>query len=307
MSRAVRFDQYGDVSVLKVVEVPMPRPVPDRVVVEVRAAGINPGEASIRRGVFEKIWPAIFPSGEGSDFSGVVVTVGSEVKDFAPGDEVLGWSDERSSHATHVSVPSSHLVRKPPRLSWEVAGALYVAGMAAWASVESVAPHKGDVVVVSGAAGGVGSIAVQLVRLRGATVIAIASRKNHDWLEKLGAIPVDHDEKTMQRIREAAPSGRVDAWVDVFGSGYVDMALKLGVPLERINTIIDFEAAQKHGVKTKGTAEASNATALGQLAALVAEGKVDVPIAACYPLDQVRDAFNELEKRHTRGKIVLVN
>ncbi|HZS38034.1 MAG TPA: NADP-dependent oxidoreductase, partial [Polyangia bacterium] len=225
----------------------------------------------------------------------------------APGDEVLGWSDERSSHATHVSVPSSHLVRKPPQLSWEVAGSLYVAGMAAWASVEAVDAKQGEVVVVSGAAGGVGSIAVQLLRLRGATVIAIASPKNHDWLRKLGAVPVDHDQQTLQHIREAAPSGRVDAWVDVFGGGYVDLAIQLGVPPERINTIIDFAAAQKHGAKTQGTTEVGSADALGKLAALVADGKVEVPIAARYPLDQVRDAYRELEKRHTRGKIVLVN
>jgi NADPH:quinone reductase len=307
MSRAVQFDHFGDVDVLEVVEVPTPRPGPDRVVVEVRAAGINPGEALIRVGAVEKIWPARFPSGEGSDFSGVVVAVGDEVKDFAPGDQVLGWSDERSSHATHVSVPSSHLVRKPPQLSWEVAGALYVAGMAAWASADAVDPKKGDVVVVSGATGGVGSIAVQLLLLRGATVIAIASPKNHGWLKKLGAIPVGHDEQTMQHIREAGPSGHVDAWVDAFGGGYVDMAIQLGVAPERINTTVDFVAAQKHGVKTQGTSEVGSAAILGQLAALVAEGKVEVPIAARYPLDKVREAYTELEKRHTRGKIVLVN
>jgi NADPH:quinone reductase-like Zn-dependent oxidoreductase len=305
--RAVQFDEFGDVNVLKVVEVPTPRPGRDRIVVEVRAAGINPGEALIRRGALEEIFPTRFPCGEGSDFAGVVVAVGDQVRGFAPGDEVLGWSDERSSHATHVSVPSSQLVRKPPALSWEVAGALYVAGMAAWASVEAVAPKKGDVVVVSGAAGGVGSVAVQLLRLRGVTVIAIASPKNHDWLVWLGAIPVDHDAQTLQHIREAAPSGRVDAWVDVFGGGYVDLAIELGVPPARINTIIDFAAAQKHGVRTEGTSEVGTADNLGRLAALVAEGKVEVPIAARFPLDRVRDAYSELEKRHTHGKIVLVN
>jgi NADPH:quinone reductase-like Zn-dependent oxidoreductase len=159
--------------------------------------------------------------------------------------------------------------------------------MAAWASVDAVAPKRGDVVVVSGAAGGVGSIAVQLLRLRGATVIAIAS--------------------PMQHIRDAAPSGRIDAWVDLFGGGYVEMAIRLGVAAERINTIIDWATAQKHGAKTQGTAEAGGAAELGKLAALVADEKVEVPIAARYPLDQVREAFTELEKRHTHGKIVLVN
>lgn len=307
MSRAVRFDHYGGVDVLKVVEVSTPIPAPDRVVVEVRAAGINPGEAAIRRGAFDKVFPAHFPSGQGSDFAGVVTAVGDKVKDFKPGDEVLGWSDERSSHATHVSVPSTHVVRKPKELSWEVAGSLHVAGLAAWASVEAVNPQPGETVVVSGAAGGVGSIAVQLLRLRGAKVIAIASEKNHAWLQKLGAIPVNHDEQTLQHVRDAAPEGRVDAWVDAFGGGYVDMAMQLGVPRERVNTLIDFQAAQKHGVQTQGTQAVASASVLEKLATLVAEGKVEVPIAARYPLDQVREAFAELEKRHTRGKIVLIN
>ncbi len=307
MSRAVQFRHYGDVNVLKVVDVAMPQPRADRVIVEVRAAGINPGEAMIRSGALEKVWPAQFPSGEGSDFSGLVVAVGSEVRDFAPGDEVLGWSDGRSSHATHVSVPSDHIVRKPPQLSWEVAGALYVAGMAAWASVDAVNPKKGDIVVVSGAAGGVGSIAVQLLVTRAATVIALASPKKHDWLKQRGAIPVDHDENTIEHIRKATPSGCVDAWVDVFGGGYVEMAIQLGVPPERINTIADFAAAKRYGVKTQGTAAVKGAAVLAQLAALVAEGKVEVSIAARYPLDEVREAYTELEKRHTLGKIVLVN
>lgn len=305
--RAVRFDEFGGVDVLKVVELPTPRPGADGVVVEVRAASINPGEVMIRSGALEAIFPSHFPSGEGSDFSGVVVAVGERVKDFKPGDEVLGWSDERASHATHVRVPTDHLVRKPRQLSWEVAGALYVAGMAAWGSVDAVAPKRGEVVVVSGAAGGVGSIAVQLLRLRGATVIAIASPGNHEWLRRLGAIPIDHDAQTLERIRAASPTGRVDAWADVFGKGYVDMAIQLGVPPERINTIIDFAAAKKHGTQAKGTTEVGTAAALGELATLVADGKIEVPIAAHYPLDQVREAFRELEKRHTRGKIVLIN
>lgn len=306
MSKAVQFDEYGDVNVLHLVEVPMPTATPGRVVVEVRAAGINPGETGIRTGAFKAIFPAHFPSGEGSDFAGVVVSVGQGVTDFEPGEEVLGWSDERSSHATHVSVPAKQLVPKPAGLSWEVAGSLYVAGLAAWASVEAVNARPGETVVVSGAAGGVGSIAVQLLLLRGARVLGIVSERNAEWLGQLGAIPVLHDERTIEHLRAAAPNG-VDAWVDVFGAGYVKMAIALGVKPERINTTIDFQAAKEVGAMTRGTQSAASATNLGKLAALVAEGKIQVPIAARYPLERVRDAYRELEKRHTRGKIVLVN
>jgi NADPH:quinone reductase-like Zn-dependent oxidoreductase len=306
MARAVQFDQYGDVNVLKVVEVPMPRPGPDGVLVEVRAAGINPLDSLIRSGVLEQMYPTSFPSGQGADFAGVVTAVGDQVKDFKPGDEVLGWCTDRSSLATHVAAPSSQVVRKPPQLPWDVAGALYMAGMAAWASVAAIEPRSGDVVVVSGATGGVGSIAVQLLRLRGATVIALASPGKHDWLIKRGAIPVEYGDRTKQRIRDAAPSGRLDAWVDAFGNGYVDMAIELGIPPEHINTIIDFAAAQKYRTKALGTQAAASAENLGKLAALVAEGKVEIPIAARYPLDDVREAFRELDKRRTHGKIVLV-
>ncbi|PTL79989.1 NADP-dependent oxidoreductase [Vitiosangium sp. GDMCC 1.1324] len=306
MSKAVQFDEYGDVNVLHLVEMPMPTAAPGRVVVEVRAAGINLIEAAIRTGAVKEIFPAHFPSGEGSDLAGVVVSIGPGVTDFRPGEEVLGWSDERSSHATHVSVPAKQLTPKPPGLSWEVAGSLYVAGLAAWGSVEAVNAQLGETVVVSGAAGGVGSIAVQLLLLRGARVLGIVSERNAEWLRQLGAIPVSHDERTLEHLRAAAPKG-VDAWVDVFGAGYVKMAIALGVKPERINTIVNYQAAKEVGAMTRGTQSVSSATTLGKLAALVAEGKIQIPIAARYPLEQVRDAYRELEQRHTRGKIVLVN
>src|SRR4051812_3331199 len=128
-ARAVRFDRYGGRDVLYVADVPMPAPATGEVVVEVRAAGINPGEAAIRTGALHERWPATFPSGQGSDLAGVVSVVGQGVTEFAPGDEVLGWSWARSSHATHAAVPVTQLVAKPPQLSWPVAGALYVVGV----------------------------------------------------------------------------------------------------------------------------------------------------------------------------------
>src|ERR1700756_2544660 len=119
VARAVRFDRYGGRDVLYVADIEMPSPGPGEVVVEVRAAGINPGEAAIRTGALHEQFPATFPSGEGSDLAGVVVEVGDGVIDFAVGDEVLGFSFERSSHATHSVVPVGHLIHKPAQLSWE--------------------------------------------------------------------------------------------------------------------------------------------------------------------------------------------
>ncbi|ETB54839.1 NADPH:quinone reductase, partial [Mycobacterium avium subsp. paratuberculosis 10-8425] len=155
-ARAVRFDRYGGREVLYVADIEMPAPGPGEVVVEVRAAGINPGEAAIRVGALHERFPATFPSGEGSDLAGVVTAVGPGVTEFAVGDEVLGFSLRRSSHATHTAVPVGQLIRKPPELSWEVAGSLYVVGVTAYAAVRAVAPQPGETVAVSAAAGGVG-------------------------------------------------------------------------------------------------------------------------------------------------------
>jgi NADPH2:quinone reductase len=127
-ARAVRFDHYGDREVLHVDEIPMPTAAQGEVVVAVKAAGINPGEMAIRAGYRDEISPATFPSGQGSDLAGVVTEVGEGVKQFAVGDEVLGYSWTRSSQATHTAVPVTQLIPKPAELSWEVAGSLYVVG-----------------------------------------------------------------------------------------------------------------------------------------------------------------------------------
>lgn len=307
MTKAVQFDQYGDIDVLQVREVPRPVPGPDEVLVQVRAAGINPGEAKIRTGVLHDRFPATFPSGQGSDLAGVVVEVGHSVARFAPGDEVFGYTDERASHAEFVVVPASQLVTKPESLSWEVAGSLFVAGTTAYAAVGSVDLAPGDVVAVSGAAGGVGTIAVQLAKAAGATVIGIAGRGNDKWLTAHGVIPVNYGDGLADRIKAAAPDGRVDAFLDLFGGGYVELALnELGVELRRIDTIIDFAAIERYGVQSVGNAEGASAQVLAELAALIVDEKLDVIVAQTFPLDEVRSAYELLEKQHTRGKIVLV-
>jgi NADPH:quinone reductase-like Zn-dependent oxidoreductase len=303
--RAVRFDHYGDVDVLDVREVPRPVPGAGEVLVEVRAAGINPGEAVIRQGLLHDRWPATFPSGEGSDLAGVVEELGPEVAGVAAGDEVIGFTHDRTSHAELVVVEEGHLTPKPAGVPWEVAGALFVAGATAWASVHAVAPEEGETVVVSGAAGGVGTLAVQLTAAAGATVVGLASPPHHDWLRTHGAIPVAYGDGVADRILAAA-GGPVHAFVDTFGHGYVDLAIELGIAPDRVNTIADWAAAARYGVHTDGNMVGARTDVLAELADLIAHGRLELPIAATYPLDRVRDAFRELEHRHTLGKIVLV-
>jgi len=195
MSKAVRFKEYGGIDVLEVVDVERPVPGDDQVLVRVRAAAINPGEAHIREGHLHHLWPATFPSGEGSDLAGVVAALGSDVSGFAVGDEVIGYTDDRASHAEYVLVEREHLIHRPAAVPWSVGGSLYVAGTTAWATVRAVAAGTGDTVVVSGAAGGVGTIAVQLARLAGATVIGLASEPHHEWLSEHGVIPVAYGKR----------------------------------------------------------------------------------------------------------------
>jgi NADPH:quinone reductase-like Zn-dependent oxidoreductase len=303
--RAVRFDHYGGIDVLQVVDVPRPVPARGEVLVRVKAAGTNPGEASIRQGVFAQRWPATFPSGQGSDFAGVVEESGEGVSTFRAGDEVIGFTNARGSQAELLVVPGEQLTRRSPQVPWEQAGALFVAGTTAVSAVRAVGLKSGETVVVSGAAGGVGTIVVQLARNMGAKVLGLASPTHHAWLAAHGAIPVSYDRDVVARIRAAA-GGNIDAFIDTHGHGYVDVALQLGLPPARINTIIDFAAAAKHGVGTEGSAASASAAVLADLAAQIAAGKLEIPIARTYPLTEVRAAYAELEQRHTLGKIVLL-
>jgi NADPH:quinone reductase len=304
-ARAVRFDRYGDRSVLYVTDIPMPVPASDEVVVAIRATGINPGEVAIRTGALDSRFPATFPSGEGSDLAGVVSAIGDGVSDFALGDEVLGFSWSRSSHATHASIPTSQLIHKPAALSWEVAGSLYVVGCTAYAAVRAVEAKKGDTVVVSAAAGGVGTVVVQLLALRGARILGIASPANTDWLRSHGAIPVAYGDGLLDRLGKAA-EGTITSFIDLFGPEYVKVAIDLGLPRDHIETIAAYEKAEELGVKAEGSVTASTPEVLTEMADLVATGQVEIPIAATFPLDRVADAFAQLEQRHTRGKIVLI-
>jgi NADPH:quinone reductase-like Zn-dependent oxidoreductase len=300
--KAVRFDEYGGVDVLKVVDVPLPVPGTAQVLVQVKAAGINPGEAKIRQK--EVRWPATFPSGEGSDLAGIVAETGSGVTSFSVGDEVIGWTDNRASHAEYVLVEEQHLTPKPAGVLWEEAGALFVAGTTAYAAVRAVGLTGGDTVVVSGATGGVGSIAVQLAQQAGAAVIGLASEAHHPWLAGHGVIPVAYGDGVADRIRRTAT--KVDAFIDAFGADYVRLALEVGVEPSRVDTVVNFEAVARYGVRDEGNAAAATAGVLAELAGLIAAGDLEVPIAATFPLDRVQDAYRRLAAGGVLGKIVLL-
>ena len=307
MPRAVRFEQYGGVDVLDVVDVAPPEPGDGQMLVRVKAAGINPFEAKLRSGVFEGMIPLSFPALQGNDFAGVVEALGPDVDDFAPGDEVLGTTARRGSQAELALASQGQVVPRPAAMPWEVAGALWTVGTTAYATVAAVDAGAGDLVVVAGASGGVGGLAAQLARHRGATVIGVAGEGSHDWLRSRGIVPVTYGDGLSERLEQAASeAGRqLNALIDTVGSGYVALGVELGIEPARIDTIADDEAAAKYGARTDGGRQASNTEVVEEIVQLIDDGELELPIARVFPLDQVRDAYTLLEGSHPPGKIVL--
>ena len=305
MPRAVRFEEYGDESVLQVVEVAQPEPGAGEVVVRVVTAGTNPGESAIRAGAMKDFAPARFPEGQGSDLAGYVAAVGDGVAGVAIGQAVIGLSDGRNAQADYAVLPGDRVVPKPEELDWAVAATLYVAGTTALAALQAVPVESGQTVVVAGAAGGVGVFLTQLAVGTGARVIAVAGPGNAQWLRDHGAEPVEYGDGLEQRLRDAAPHG-VDAFFDLYGGGYTDLAIALGVQPDRVDTIIDFAAHDRLGVQAIGMSGLSDPVGgVRRLAAIASEGGFDVPVKARFPLEQVQEAYRAVSARSGLGKIVL--
>jgi NADPH2:quinone reductase len=304
MPKAVQLSAYGGLEQLKIVDVAKPVPQAGEVVVRVVAAGTNPGEISIREGFLKAMYSMEFPFGQGSDFAGRVDSVGSGVTEFAPGDDVIGWSDQRSAQAEYVLIGAAQLIAKPPALDWFRAGSLKIVATTAVAAVRAVALKPGDTVAIVGAAGGVGSLAVQLARRTGARVIGIASNESAPFLRSVGVEPLAYGDGLAERLRAAAPNG-LAAFIDLFGGGYVELAATLGVAPARINTIIDFAGAKKVGAKTDGGTAVPTRESLASVADAIAWGEIVMPLTAIYPFTMVHDAYTELARRKAHGKIVL--
>lgn len=293
--RIVRYDPTGGIEAITVEQAPAPEPGPGQVLVRVLASCINPGSLSALEGA---------PYVPGRDLAGEVAGLGPGTDAFRVGQAVLGFCQDWAAHAEFVAVPADQLVAKPAELDWDVAGSLYTTPMAGLGSVLAVAPGPGEVVVVAGASGGVGLVACQLARRRGATVIGLAGARHHDLLTGLGVTPVAYGEGQQDRIRDAAAGTPVSALLDCYGSGYVELALALGVPAARINTVADFSAARDHGVQTQGTREAGGTTALTDLAELAAHGELVIPIDSTFPLEEVIQAHHRVTEP-TTGRVVL--
>ncbi len=299
MAHAVRYSSFGGPEVLEVVEIPRPEPGEGEVLVEVFATGLNPVESAIRRGEHPERWPVEFPAGQGHDLAGVVIAEGPGVSRLSRGDEVFGFV-ERGAQATHVAVPEANLLIRPPALSWEVAGSLHTAGTMAWSAVEGLALGPTDVVVITAAAGGVGCLAAQFARMRGATVIGTSAEARFDFLRQFGVLPTSYGPGLADRVRRLV-SHPITAFLDFLG-GEVPEALALGVPQSRILTVLDWEAVDVHGV---AKLDPGDVVGLSRVAALVSARRLRLPIADVFSLESVGDAYRALDRREAPGKIVL--
>jgi NADPH:quinone reductase-like Zn-dependent oxidoreductase len=303
MPRFLQYSEFGGPEVLELVHVDKPIAGPGEIVVRVRAVGLNPVDFKIFRGPAAEIYGAKPPTGVANDYSGVVEQVGEGVTRFAVGDAVLGGARNYAMADFLVTTEDASIVHKPAELSFEQAAGLPVVGRTAWATVESLSLTDADTVFVSAAAGGVGGLAVQLAKRKGATVVGTASESNHEYLRSLGVIPVAYGDGLAPRLRDAAPQGYTAA-LDNHGTDSIDVALELGIPIDRINTIAAHGPGDR-GAAHVGGAQATNDDLLA-VAELVARGELDLPISGIYPLERAAEAYDELERGHVRGKLIVV-
>jgi NADPH:quinone reductase-like Zn-dependent oxidoreductase len=304
-SRAVRLDSFGGPEVLNVREVPAPQAGPGEIRVRVTAAGLNPmdwimtadADTAARFGLS-------LPVGFGTDFAGVVDQVGGGVTGFEPGDRVFGGAVSRAVADFVVVEPAGGLAageahHTPDGVDDRTAATLAIAGSTASAALAVVGPGRPDAILIGGAAGGVGVFVVQLARLAGARVIGTGSATSSEFLRDLGAEPVAYGDGLAERVRALAPDG-LTAAIDLYGTETVHVARELGVPDVRICTI----AAQVDGVTLANGANAAPG-ALDHIARLVAAGQLRIPIAATFPIEEIRAAVELQSERHVHGKIVI--
>jgi NADPH:quinone reductase-like Zn-dependent oxidoreductase len=304
--KGISYSRYGGPEVLEYGEVRDPKVGPDQVLVEVRAAAVNPVDWKCREGLLDSILDAVFPVIPGWDVSGVVVRPGAAVTEFSAGDEVIGYVREdflsRGTFAEYVAAPVRTLARKPRTLSFEEAAGLPLAGLTAYqVLVKALEVKRGETVLVHAAAGGVGSLAVQIAAHLGARVIGTASERNHDHVRGLGGEPVSHGEGLGERVRGLAPEG-VDAVFDTIGGDTLKTSANLLAPEGRIASIADPEVVGYGGRYCFVRPDADDLTRLTELAE---QGALSVPVQETFPLERAADAQRLNQEGRTRGKIVV--
>lgn len=308
MARAVVATAYGGPEVLHLIEVDPGSPGPGQALLEVRAAGVNPADWKRYSGAWGTD-PSRLPMRLGFEAAGVVRAVGPGVDDVAVGDEVIAYPVD-GAYAEQIVVPVTALVHKPPLLSWEKAAGLLLAGATAAHALKATSVGAGDTVLVHGASGGVGAMAVRLAHLKGARVIGTASPANHEYVLDLGAIPITYGPGLERRVRDAAPAG-VDAVIDTAGTDEaLDTSVAVVGDIHRVATLAGFTRGTQLGIQVLGGVTAKEiairAQARARLVELASAGRIDVRIAATYHLADAAKAHRLGMAGRSPGKIILV-
>ena len=299
--KAVQFSCFGGPEVLEIVELPNPHPGPGQVRIAVRAVGISATDPKLRSGAVN--FGDSLPQTTGRDVAGIVDEVGEGVTDTAIGDRVFGVSDDGAGAAEFALL--TYRAPIPASLGFIDAAALPVALETATRSLDQLGVGPNMTLLVSGAAGGIGSTAVQLAIACGARVIGTASPANHGYLRLLGAEPVAYGDGMAERVRALAPAG-VDAALDVAGSGVLPELIDLADNAQKVVTLADFAGAEQHGVLFSNGFHGHAFHALGEIGALIEAGRFWLPVERTYPLDRIADAHRVSEGGHVRGRLVLV-
>ncbi len=300
--RAAVFYSFGGPEVLQVVELGTPEAGRGQVRVQVEAAGVQAFDCAVRSGWTPPGQTLRFPQVVGNDFAGVVDQVGAGVGDFHVGDEVIGWA-VLASCAEYIVVAAEQIVAKPAEMSWPQAGILSASAQTAHTALEQLRVGPGETLLVHGASGGVGTIAVQLATAVGATVIGTAGPANQDYLRSLGATPTTYGDGLVHRVRALAPNG-VDAVLDAAGGEALDVSLDVVADRDRIGTLVDFDRAQELGVRSIQTQR--SAQRLQAITDLYRTGRLTITVSETFLLDQIVEAHRKVDTGHARGKIALL-
>jgi NADPH:quinone reductase-like Zn-dependent oxidoreductase len=299
--KAAQFSRFGGPEVLEIVDLPDPHPGPGQIRIVVHAAGISGTDWKIRRGLLS--FGAGLPQTMGNDVAGVVDEVGEGVTDVSVGDRVFGVSDNGAGAAELALLTFRAPI--PSSLGFVDAASLPVALETATRSLDELSVGRGISLLINGAAGGIGSTAVQLAVARGARVIGTASTANHDYLRLLGAEPVLYGEGMVERVRTLTPDG-VDAALDVAGSGVLPELIDLAGGPQNVVTLADFDGAKQHEVRFSNGFQGHAFHALAEIGALIEAGRFWLPVERTYPLDKITEAHRVSEYGHVRGRLVLV-
>ncbi len=305
--KAIQINEYGDESVLKLTEVERPVLNADEVLIRVRAAAVNPADWKIRDGMGE-MFGLKLPLVLGAEIAGTIESVGADVQGFKPGDAVYSFlSALTGGYAEYAVANQTEIARKPENLDFENAAAVASAALTAWQSIFDLANlQSGQRILITGASGGVGSLAVQLAKAKGAYVIGTASGRNEEFVESLGADEfVDYTKQEFEKVVKD-----VDVVFDTVGGETYERSFqtlkKNGFLVSAVQPPPSEEKAAQYTVKTAMVSVKPSAEQLNQINELIESGKLKTHIQIALPLAEVKQAHELSKAGRTRGKIVLL-